>query len=184
MASTTKNKVGRPSSYTQELADVIIELIRNGYSEREICKKRGMPSLKTLWNWKDKYPEFLQQSARARADSAEFYNDQRQKKADELYKIAKKHLKMGLDIPKGVVEAIKVSIQEDAREAGLRDDSRYGDRKRVALTGADGGALKVETKQQYDLSNLSVSDLEKLEAILNGIDKSSDAGGSEDMESS
>ena len=86
--------------------------------------------------------------------------------------------------PKGVVEAIKVSIQEDAREAGLRDDSRYGDRKRVALTGADGGAVKVETKQQYDLSNLSVSDLEKLEAILNGIDKSSDAGGSEDMESS
>lgn len=44
--------------------------------------------------------------------------------------------------------------------------------------------MKVETKQQYDLSNLSVSDLEKLEAILNGIDKSSDAGGSEDMESS
>lgn len=94
----------------------------------------GMPAIQTLWVWKQKYPDFLVQSARARADSAEFYNDQRQKKADELYKIAKKHLKMGLDIPKGVVEAIKVSIQEDAREAGLRDDSRYGDRKRVALT--------------------------------------------------
>lgn len=184
MASTTKNKVGRPSSYTQELADVIIELIRNGYSEREICKKRGMPSLKTLWNWKDKYPEFLQQSARARADSADFYNDRRMKKAEELYEIAQRHLKAGESIPKGVVEAIKVSIQEDARESGLRDDSRYGDRKRVALIGADGGAVKIETKQQYDLSNLSVSDLEKLEAILNGIDKSSDAGGSKNMEGS
>lgn len=184
MASTTKNKVGRPSSYTQELADEIIELIRNGYSEREICKKRGMPSLKTLWNWKDKYPEFLRQSARARVDSADFYNDRRMKKAEELYEIAQRHLKAGESIPKGVVEAIKISIQEDARESGLRDDSRYGDRKRVALIGADGGAVKVETRQQYDLSNLSVSDLEKLEAILNGIEESSDAGGSKNMEGS
>lgn len=180
----TRAKKGRPSIYSPELAAKICELIRSGKSERQICAMKGMPAIQTLWVWKQKYPDFLEQSARARADSAEFYNDQRQKKADELYKIAKKHLKMGLDIPKGVVEAIKVSIQEDAREAGLRDDSRYGDRKRVALTGADGGAVKVETKQQYDLSNLSVSDLEKLEAILNGIDKSSDAGGSEDMESS
>ena len=180
----TRAKKGRPSIYSPELAAKICELIRSGKSERQICAMNGMPAIQTLWVWKQKYPDFLVQSARARADSAEFYNDQRQKKADELYKIAKKHLKMGLDIPKGVVEAIKVSIQEDAREAGLRDDSRYGDRKRVALTGADGGAVKVETKQQYDLSNLSGSDLEKLEAILNGIDKSSDAGGSEDMESS
>ena len=180
----TRAKKGRPSIYSPELAAKICQLIRSGKSERQICAMKGMPAIQTLWVWKQKYPDFLEQSARARADSAEFYNDQRQKKADELYKIAKKHLKMGLDIPKGVVEAIKVSIQEDAREAGLRDDSRYGDRKRVALTGADGGAVKVETKQQYDLSNLSVSDLEKLEAILNGIDKSSDAGGSEDMESS
>lgn len=180
----TRVKMGRPSIYSPELAAKICELIRSGKSERQICAMKGMPAIQTLWVWKQKYPDFLEQSARARADSAEFYNDQRQKKADELYKIAKKHLKMGLDIPKGVVEAIKVSIQEDAREAGLRDDSRYGDRKRVALTGADGGAVKVETKQQYDLSHLSVSDLEKLEVILNGINKSSDAGGSEDMESS
>lgn len=180
----TRAKMGRPSIYSPELAAKICELIRSGKSERQICAMKGMPAIQTLWVWKQKYPDFLEQSARARADSAEFYNDQRQKKADELYKIAKKHLKIGLDIPKGVVEAIKVSIQEDAREAGLRDDSRYGDRKRVALTGADGGAVKVETKQQYDLSNLSVSDLEKLEAILNGIDKSSDAGGSENLESS
>lgn len=180
----TRAKMGRPSIYSPELAAKICELIRSGKSERQICAMKGMPAIQTLWVWKQKYPDFLEQSARARADSAEFYNDQRQKKADELYKIAKKHLKIGLDIPKGVVEAIKVSIQEDAREAGLRDDSRYGDRKRVALTGADGGAVKVETKQQYDLSNLSVSDLEKLEAILNGINKSSDAGGSENLESS
>ncbi len=174
MASTTKNKVGRPSSYTQELADEIIELIRNGYSEREICKKRGMPSLKTLWNWKDKYPEFLRQSARARADSADFYNDRRMKKAEELYEIAREHLRHGESIPKGVVEAIKVSIQEDAREAGLRDDSRFGDRKRVALTGADGGAVKIENNLVLD--DVSLDDLKKVRALLYGKESTSADG--------
>lgn len=184
MATSTKKKMGRPTRYSHELAEKICDLIRSGKSERQICAMKGMPDTKTLWAWKEKYPDFLHQSARARADSADFYNDRRMKKAEELYEIAQQHLKAGESIPKGVVEAIKVSIQEDARESGLRDDSRYGDRKRVALIGADGGAVKVETRQQYDLSNLSVSDLEKLEAILNGINKSSDAGGSENLESS
>lgn len=64
--------------------------------------------------------------------------------------------------------------------------SRCGWRETVRqeLTGPTGGAVKVETRQQYDLSNLSVSDLEKLEAILNGIEESSDAGGSKNMEGS
>lgn len=35
--------------------------------------------------------------------------------------------------PRGVVEAIRASMQEDAREAAIRDDSRYGDRKRVGV---------------------------------------------------
>ena len=184
MPTSTKKKMGRPTRYSHELAEKICDLIRSGKSERQICAMKGMPDTKTLWAWKEKYPDFLHQSARARADSADFYNDRRQKKADALYKIANEHLRLGENIPKGVVEAIKGSIQEDAREAGLRDDSRYGDRKRVALTGPTGGAVKVETKQQYDLSNLSVSDLEKLEVILNGTEKSSDAGGSKDMEGS
>ena len=159
MASTIKNKVGRPTRYSHELAEKICDLIRSGKSERQICAMKGMPDTKTLWTWKEKYPDFLRQSARARAASADFYNDRRMKKAEELYDIAQRHLKAGESIPKGVVEAIKVSIQEDARESGLRDDSRFGDRKRLALTGPTGEAVKIETKHSYDLSNLSVEEL-------------------------
>lgn len=94
----------------------------------------GIPAIETLCVWKERYPEFLEQSARARADSADVYNDRRQKKADELYRIAESHLRNGESIPKGIVEAFKISMQEDAREAANRDDSRFGDRKRVALS--------------------------------------------------
>lgn len=136
MATSTKNKVGRPSSYTQELADEIIELIRNGYSEREICRKRGMPSLKTLWNWKDQHPEFLRQSARARADSAMIFDDLRMKEVTKLKRLAENRLDLRLELPRTYIEAKKIIIQEFARSAALRDDSKFGDRKQVAVTGA------------------------------------------------
>lgn len=171
---TTTKKAGRPSKYSRALAEQICELIRSGKSERQICAMKGMPDAKTLWSWKEKHPDFLHQSARARADSADVYNDRRQKKADALYRIAESHLRHGESIPKGVVEAIKVSIQEDAREAGLRDDSRFGDRKRVALTGADGGAVKIENNLVLD--DVSLDDLKKVRALLYGKESTSADG--------
>ena len=174
MATSTKKKMGRPTRYSHELAEKICDLIRSGKSERQICAMKGMPALQTLWVWKEKHPEFLEQSARARADSADVYNDRRQKKADELYEIAKEHLRQGESIPKGVVEAIKASIQEDAREAGLRDDSRFGDRKRVALTGPTGGAVKIENNLVLD--DVSLDDLKKVRALLYGKESTSADG--------
>lgn len=38
-----------------------------------------------------------------------------------------------MPIPKGVVEALRAYMQENARSAALRDDSRYGDRKTVKV---------------------------------------------------
>lgn len=63
--------------------------------------------------------------------------------------------------------------------------SRCGWRETVRqeITGAEGDAVKVETKQQYDLSKLSVSQLEALEAILNDSDTSK-FGGNKTLESS
>ena len=47
------SKMGRPSIYTPELAEKICDLIREGKSERQICKMPGMPDAKTLLRWKD-----------------------------------------------------------------------------------------------------------------------------------
>lgn len=140
---TDRKKIGRPSMYSKELADKIIGLVEDGVSERKICQMPGMPSMRTLSTWKDKYPEFLQRSARARAASAEIYNDRRMEKAQSLYEDAMRRAAAGIDFPKGVVDAIKASMQEDAREAALRDDSRFGDRKTVAVeTSQVGKGLK------------------------------------------
>lgn len=155
--ATSKKKVGRPSLYTDELADKIVGLIEEGYSERQIGKMAGMPSAVTIWKWKEERPEFLKRSARARELSASIYREKALKIAESVNDFAdevershryavekdtnnpdrdedgsiKKTPK--LDIPPGWVEAKKLAIQELNREAALRDDSRFGDRKTVKV---------------------------------------------------
>ena len=127
---------GAPSLYSKGLADKIIDLISQGYSEREIVKMQGMPSLRTLQNWKDKYPDFLQQSARAREESANLYDDKRRQTNEWLRELMLEHAKSGEPIPKGVVEAARAVMQEDARSAAIRNDALFGDRKTVAIDAA------------------------------------------------
>ncbi|MDY5201926.1 MAG: hypothetical protein SPH18_08035 [Sutterella parvirubra] len=145
-------KMGRPTKYTQALADRICALIADGVSEREICAMPGMPTRSTLWEWKETIPEFSSQSARARVDSAEVYEQRRQNTARWLIREAESRAASGENFPKGVVEAMKAVMQEDARSASWRDGERFGDRKKVALTGADGGAIKTETTLRVELT--------------------------------
>lgn len=131
--ATSKKKTGRPSLYTEALADKIISLIEEGYSERQIGKMPGMPSVVTLWKWKEENPEFLKRSARAREISAELYDDKRREAAEWLLQMAENRNASGESFPKGVVDAVRAVMQEHARSAALRDDSRFGDRKTVKV---------------------------------------------------
>lgn len=126
-------KMGRPSKYTEELAQKICDLIREGKSERQICKMPNMPTAMTLRRWKEGNPDFCAQSARAREESAEKFNDELLDLQDELNDQLQTRLSTGEDFPKGAVEAYKVLMQEKARQAAWRDDSRYGNRKIVKV---------------------------------------------------
>lgn len=136
MATRAKKKMGAPSLYSKELADKIVDLISQGFSEREISKKRGMPSLRTIQNWKDRHPDFLQRSAQAREESAALYDDKRRRTNEWLRDLMEEHAKSGKPIPKGVVEAARAVMQEDARSAANRNDALFGDRKTVAIDAA------------------------------------------------
>lgn len=165
-------KMGRPTKYNKLTADKIIEMLDAGLSEREIEKKKGMPTRQTMIAWKSKHPEFLDRSVRARESSAELFNLERMKLNDWLMKQVKLAAESGMDIPKGVVEGAKVAMQELAREAAFRDDRNFGDRKKVALTGHDGGAVKV--KEEVDLSGATLDALKQARELLYGNTKNSD----------
>ena len=138
--SVAPKKTGRPSKYSEELAQKICDLIEQGYSERQIEKMDGMPTARTILRWKEENAEFCHHSARARAVSADLYDDKRREAVEWLMSEAEQRSQTGESFPKGVVEAVRAVMQEHARSAAMRDDSRFGDRKTVKVDATPEGA--------------------------------------------
>ncbi|MCG5030597.1 hypothetical protein MAF45_03945 [Mesosutterella sp. OilRF-GAM-744-9] len=90
-----------------------------------------MPTVRTLGLWKHKYPDFLAAIIEARRASADLYDDRRMELVDELIEKTRAHEEKAVSFPKGVVDGYKVAMQELAREAAIRDDSRFSDRHKV-----------------------------------------------------
>lgn len=160
--------LGRPSTYTRELAARICDDISHGKSVRQICGAGDMPACSTLYKWLIEHDDFSEQYARAREVQAESF-------ADEIVDIADEQ-------PTTVVG--KTGKGEDAAEiwgidsAGiqrnrLRVDARkwviskllpkkYGDFQRQEISGPDGGPVKYEPS---NLSHLSTEELQALESL-------------------
>lgn len=66
---------GRPSSFTQEVADAICEAIEGGSTIREICAREGMPAWPTIRRWLRADESFRTRYAHAREASAEVFED-------------------------------------------------------------------------------------------------------------
>lgn len=63
--------VGRPSTYTQELADKICEELAQGQSMRTVCALDEMPAMSTVFKWLREIKGFSEQYARAKEESTD-----------------------------------------------------------------------------------------------------------------
>lgn len=132
---------GRPSGYTQEIADVICERLANGESLRRICRDDDMPEMRTVMRWLNAREEFCQQYVRARELQAECIFDEMAEIADdgtndwmasnapdcEGYKLNGEH-----------VQRSKLRI--DARKWMLAKMAprKYGDKQQIDHVSSDG----------------------------------------------
>lgn len=57
--------MGRPTKYSEELADAICELVVRGMSMRKICELDAMPVEDTVYSWLAKYPYFSEKYTEA-----------------------------------------------------------------------------------------------------------------------
>ncbi len=73
--TSAPKKLGRPSDFTQELADLICERLSDGESLRSICQGEEMPNKATVFRWLAARPDFSDQYARAREVQAETMAD-------------------------------------------------------------------------------------------------------------
>lgn len=137
---------GRPSIFTQELADKICSQLSEGVSLRTVCIPDDMPASATVFSWLRKNEEFVKQYARAKEESSDAM-------AEDILDIADdgRNDWMEIQLPGGVTK--EIPNQEVLQRSKLRVDTRkwimskmkpkkYGDK--VDLT-SDGKAIEGNT---------------------------------------
>lgn len=67
---------GRPSDYSEEIADTICEAIATGSALYILCQERDdLPAERTVYQWLERNEEFAQKYARARARQQDYECD-------------------------------------------------------------------------------------------------------------
>ena len=74
---------GRPSSYTQEIADELCAKLSDGVSLRTVCLADDMPSKTSVFRWLRTNEEFRDQYTRAKEESADALTDEMLDIADD-----------------------------------------------------------------------------------------------------
>lgn len=132
--------MGRPSKFTQAIADKICDAIADGRSLRSICEDEGMPSKTAVMRWlgDEDNQAFRDQYARAREAQADKY-------AEEIIEIADTPVigEKTTTKPNGDVETVtgdtvdRARLRVDARKwlAARLAPKKYGDK--LAVGGAD-----------------------------------------------
>jgi hypothetical protein len=165
--------IGRPSSFSEQIADEICSRLIEGESLRSICLDERLPSAGTVCRWlaDDRYATFREQYARARDIQLDVL-------ADEIIHIANTQeigeiiteKPTGTEIKRAdMIEHRRLKIDARKWYAGKLAPKKYGDRQHVEHTGAEGGPI-----QTIDLSKMSTADLETLERIVSSAKPAAD----------
>lgn len=135
MAGSKNRGSGRPSDYSEELAEAICEAIIDGKSLRRFCAQPHMPNRSTVFRWLEQHEDFATKYTRARRLQSEFLDDLVQDTADE-------------STPE-TAAADRVKIAAYQWRASKLAPKKYGDRVLNEHSGPDGGPI--ETKDVTDL---------------------------------
>jgi hypothetical protein len=75
--------IGRPSGYSQDVADQLCAAIAEGHSLRTVCKRDDMPSIAAVFRWLGTFEPFREQYARAGQERCEAFAEDIIALADE-----------------------------------------------------------------------------------------------------
>ena len=139
--------MGRPSEFTQEIADAICERLADGESLRSICQDDGMPSRMTVFRWLGDHERvsFRDQYVREREEQAEFYAESiieisDEKEVEAIYQGED----VKLDLSSSAIARNRLRVDARKWYASKLAPKKYGDFKAVELTGANGGPVVIQ----------------------------------------
>lgn len=136
--NTETTKLGRPSIYTQELADKVCQKIAEGFSMRTVCSPDEMPAIATVFRWLRDKEDFREQYARATEERTEAMSE-------DILDIADDGSNDLMTIQKGN-QSYEIENKEVTNRSRLRVDTRkwlmskmkpkkYGDKLDVTSDG-------------------------------------------------
>lgn len=140
-----KPKIGRPTIFTQHIANVICTRIAEGESLREIVKTEGMPDRTTVYDWLLRNETFAHQYTRAREEQADTLADEILAIADEAPEVDYVRDKHGnvidIKIDSGYVAYQRQRIDSRKWIAMKLKPKKYGDK--LALGGDSENPLEL-----------------------------------------
>jgi len=122
---------GRPSTYSQEIADEICSRLSKGEPLSVICSDEHIPSFQTVYNWEKARPEFLEASTRARMIGTHYLAYDSLRVADDLT-IDPAHK--------------RVMVDTRLRLIGKWNARQYGDK----IEHEHSGSIQTQTDDQLD----------------------------------
>lgn len=120
---------GRPSTFTEEMGNLICDKLTEGVSLRKLCQSDEFPTASTVYVWLDRFPAFAEQYARAREAATEDM-------LEGILEIA--------DNPEIDPQDKRVRIDARKWAMGKLKPKKYGDKQVVDVGNKDGEALKVD----------------------------------------
>jgi hypothetical protein len=131
MPKAPNKATGRPSAYSEELADHICNQLLEGRSMRHICENdEGMPHRSTVLRWMSENEAFATKCARARMLQADIMDDRILEVADAC--------------TPDTAQADRVKIAAYQWRASKLAPKKYGDRTELEL-GGKGPAGEITT---------------------------------------
>lgn len=141
---TQENKIGRPSTYSQEITDTICLRLAGGESLLSICQDDDMPAQRTVFQWLSKHKEFVQKYAAAREAWADAEFERMMEIADEPVigiKTVEKFIKgepVTETISGDMVERARLQIDTRKWALARMSPRKYSEKSFQGALGADG----------------------------------------------
>lgn len=130
--------LGRPSEYTADIAAAICAELASGKSLRSVCYSPSMPDKSTVFRWLGAFPDFRDQYARAKEESADAL-------VEDMLAIADDGLNDTYTDEDGnertmpdVIQRSKLRVDTRKWIASKLKPKKYGDKVQQEVTGADG----------------------------------------------
>ncbi len=130
---------GRPTDYTQEIADIVCKELSQGKSLRKVCLDDNLPSAATIFNWLAKNKEFLEQYTRAKESSSEALNEMLMDIGDQAIEHAES---TDTKVSGAIVQAYKLKADNMKWYMSKVKPKKYGDKVDVT---SGGEAIKGNT---------------------------------------